>query len=85
MFLLFGTRAHRAVINVVSFVCGYCGILAQQRVVKKSTKLTLFLMPLFPLAKSYANECTNCGGTTRLTATQVRHSLDWATSRAAED
>ncbi|TFC82721.1 zinc-ribbon domain-containing protein [Cryobacterium sinapicolor] len=83
MFLLFGTRAHRAVINVVSFVCGYCGVLAQQQVVKKSTKFTLFFVPLFPLAKSYANECTNCGGTTRLTATQVGHSMDWAAPHAS--
>lgn len=84
MFLLFGARSHHDVINVVSFVCGFCGTLAEQHVVKRSTKLTLFFVPLFSVAKSYTNECTHCGGTTRLTAAQARHSMDWAT-RASGD
>jgi len=78
MFLLFGTRASQSVINVVSFVCGYCGTLAEQRVIKRSTKFTLFFVPLFPFSTSYLNSCTHCGGTTKLTAAQARHSLEWA-------
>ncbi|TFC80384.1 zinc-ribbon domain-containing protein [Cryobacterium cheniae] len=78
MFLLFGTRAHQALINVVSFACAYCGTLAEQHVIKRSTKFTLFFIPLFPLSSRYINTCTHCGGTTRLTAAQARHSLEWA-------
>lgn len=82
MFLLFGTRATQAVINVVAFVCGYCGVHAQQRVLKRSTKLTLFFVPLFPISTSYMNQCTHCGALTRITADQARHSLAWTADQA---
>ena len=78
MFLLFGTRAADAVINVVAFVCGYCGVHAQQHVVKRATKFTLFFVPLFTVSSSYFNSCDNCGGVTRLTTAQAQHSLEWA-------
>nr|WP_241984650.1 zinc-ribbon domain-containing protein [Cryobacterium adonitolivorans] len=64
--------------NIVSFVCGYCGTLSEQHVVKNSHRLTLFFLPLFPLSTTYSNACTHCGGTTRLSAAQARHSLEWA-------
>jgi len=44
MFLLFGTRTSQAVVNVVSFVCAYCNTMAEQHVVKRSTKVTLFFV-----------------------------------------
>jgi hypothetical protein len=81
MFLLFGTRTSEAVINVVSFVCAYCNTMAEQHVVKRSTKVTLFFVPLIPISSSHVNVCTRCGGSTTLTAAQVRHSLDWARSQ----
>ena len=80
MILLFGTRAFDAVINIVSFVCGYCDTLAEQQVIKRTTRFTLFFLPLFPLATTYVNVCNRCHGTTTLTAAQARHSLDWARS-----
>ncbi|TFC46174.1 zinc-ribbon domain-containing protein [Cryobacterium sp. TMT1-21] len=85
MFLLFGTRAHPALMNSVSFVCGYCGTLAEQQVVRNSLRLTLFFIPLFPLSTTYSNTCTHCGGTTKLTAAQARHShsLEWARTHPA--
>ncbi|PZE24191.1 MULTISPECIES: zinc-ribbon domain-containing protein [unclassified Curtobacterium] len=82
MFLLLGSRTTQAVLNLVAFVCGYCGVHAQQRVVKRSTKLTLFFVPLFPISTSYVNECTNCGAVTRITAAQARHSLTWSAEQA---
>lgn len=81
MFLLFGTKAVQTLMNVVVFACHYCGTAADQRVFKRSTRLTLFFMPLFPLASSFFNECSRCGGTTELSAAQANHSLDWARAR----
>lgn len=78
MFLLFGTRAYQALVNVVSFACTYCGTLSEQHVIKRSTKFTLFFIPLFPVSTTYLNTCTHCGGSTRLTADQARHSMEWA-------
>jgi len=81
MFLLFGSRATEQIVNVVSFVCGYCHTNARQDVVKTANRFTLFFVPLFTFSTRYYNECTNCGGRTTLTRAQVDHSL----SNAARD
>ncbi|QYF72953.1 zinc-ribbon domain-containing protein [Cryobacterium sp. PAMC25264] len=78
MFLLFGSRTSEAVINIVSFVCGYCHTMAEQHVVKRSTRVTLFFIPLLPLSTKHVNVCARCGGSTSLSTAQVRHSLEWA-------
>jgi len=75
MFLLFGTRISEKIVNVVAFVCGYCGQHATQNVITASNRFTLFFVPLFTFSTKYRNECTNCGGRTALTADQVQHSL----------
>ncbi|ASD23265.1 MULTISPECIES: zinc-ribbon domain-containing protein [Cryobacterium] len=81
MFLLFGINASQKVINVVTFVCAFCGERAPQNVVKSANRFTVFFLPLFSFSTKYSNECTNCGGQTRLSADQARHSLDWVQSR----
>lgn len=78
MFLLFGTKAVQTVLNVVTFVCGFCGVAADQRVIKSSNRITLFFIPLIPIGSSHYNECSNCGGVTELTAAQAAHSVEWA-------
>jgi hypothetical protein len=83
VFLLFGSKAVDAVINIVTFICGYCGVAADQRITKRATKLTLFFVPLFSLKSSYFNECANCGGITPLTAAQADHSVEWARTHPA--
>ena len=75
MFLLLGSRVVEQIVNVVSFVCGYCGTNARQNVVKASNRFTVFFVPLFSFSTKYYNECTNCGGRTALTVAQVNHSL----------
>ena len=80
MFLLFGTRLSQTIINVVTFVCGFCRVNAPQNVIKQSNRFTLFFVPLFSFSTRYVNQCTNCGGQTALTAQQAQHSLDWAAS-----
>jgi hypothetical protein len=80
MFLIFGNRVSDAIINVVVFVCGYCGVRASQNVIKRSNRFTLFFIPLFSFSTKYVNECSNCGGQTPLSADQARHSLSWSQS-----
>jgi hypothetical protein len=82
VFLLFGTRASQTIVNVVTFVCGYCGVNARQNVVKLTNKFTLFFVPLFSFSTRYRNECTNCGGQTDLNADQVKRSLSWSQRKA---
>ncbi|PZF56137.1 zinc-ribbon domain-containing protein [Curtobacterium sp. MCSS17_008] len=78
MFLIFGTRGTETLLTVVRFVCGVCGVHAAQRVVRRTTTLSLFFVPLVPLSRSYRNECVNCGAVTRLTAEQADRAQAWA-------
>jgi uncharacterized Zn finger protein len=77
MLLIFGSRAVRSILFVVSFVCGHCGVAAAQRVVRVQQKVTLFFVPLFSLRTSHFVECSNCGAMTRLSRQQVEHSAQW--------
>jgi uncharacterized Zn finger protein len=61
-FLLFGLRTRDAVLSRRRMVCEVCGVNAPQTVVKRSTKFTLFFIPLFSVRpSSYYMECGNCG------------------------
>lgn len=63
MFLLFGFRARD---NVVSRRPMVCGVNVLQTLVKRSTKFTLFFIPLFPVKRStYYLKCGNCGAARR--------------------
>lgn len=81
MFLLFCSRRRENIINLVAFICHYCGVHAQQRVIKARSQFTLFFIPLFSFPTRFVNECTNCGGQTSLTADQAAHSLAGAASQ----
>jgi hypothetical protein len=80
MFLLFGSRASQRVVNVVTFVCGFCRTNAPQHVITSKNKFTLFFVPLFTFSTKHYNACTNCGGRTALTRQQVDHSMRLAQS-----
>jgi hypothetical protein len=81
MLLIFGTTLHETLINVVSFVCGYCHVQAPQNVIKRSHRFTLFFLPLFSFSTRYVNQCSNCGAETALTAQQAQNSLEWSARR----
>ena len=81
-FLLFGTRPTLTLLVVVRFVCPICGVDAPQHVYQQANKFTLFFVPLFTFSKHHYNQCTNCGGTTDLTAQQVDHALAWSASHS---
>jgi hypothetical protein len=81
MLLIFGTTLHETLINVVSFVCGYCHVQAPQNVIKRSHRFTLFFLPLFSFSTRYVNQCTNCGAETALSAQQAQNSLEWSARR----
>ena len=81
MLLIFGTGIRETIINVVSFVCGYCHTNAPQNVIKRSHRFTLFFLPLFSFSTRYVNQCTNCGAETALTPQQAQNSLEWSAGR----
>ncbi|UQU62984.1 zinc ribbon domain-containing protein [Couchioplanes caeruleus] len=62
MFLLFGLRTRDHMLGTGAMVCDVCGVHAAQQLVKRSTKFTLFFIPLFPVRPArYFRFCANCG------------------------
>lgn len=52
MFLLFGFRTKEHLVRTIMMMCEVCGYQAQQSLLKRSTKFTLFFVPLFPVKPS---------------------------------
>jgi hypothetical protein len=61
MFLLFGLRTRDHLVGTQVMTCEVCGLSAPQALVKRTTKFTLFFVPLFPVqrGRSYL-ECGHC-------------------------
>lgn len=80
MLLIFGWRPYITNLALVTFVCGFCGQNVPQQVSKQVNKFTLFFLPLFATSTKHFVVCSNCGGTTELTAQQadVMQQQAWA-------
>jgi hypothetical protein len=53
-------------------VCAYCGATAAQVLIKRTTKFSLFFVPLFPVRRpQYYLQCTNCGRATAVDDREV--------------
>lgn len=62
MLLLFGIRTRDRLVSTITMVCEVCGVTAGQALVKRTTRFTLFFVPLFPVRRStYHVECAHCG------------------------
>ena len=62
MFLIFGLRSKDTFLGSRLGQCEVCGATAAQSLVKRTTKFSLFFIPLFPVrAARYFVACTNCG------------------------
>ena len=61
MFLLFGLRTRDRMIATRVMMCEVCGYTAPQALVRRTTKFTLFFVPLFAVrpSRSYL-ECGHC-------------------------
>jgi predicted RNA-binding Zn-ribbon protein involved in translation (DUF1610 family) len=70
-FLLIGTRGFERLVAVRRLLCPNCGVDAPQRYFERGTRLTLFLVPVLPLSRRNVRECTHCGWTTSVGATEV--------------
>ncbi|PRH76539.1 zinc-ribbon domain-containing protein [Streptomyces solincola] len=68
---LFGTKAYLRQLAVLTLVCGRCGRQAAHPLRKRTTKFTLFFVPLFPVSTSYTTQCTYCGAEQRIDAAEA--------------
>ena len=61
MFFLFGLRTKDHVTGTRTMTCEVCGVQAPQTMLRRSTKFTLFFVPLFPVRPSrYFLVCGHC-------------------------
>ncbi|MGC4805098.1 zinc-ribbon domain-containing protein [Micromonospora sp. DT233] len=72
MFFIFGLRTKVDRSGVVQQVCRNCGNHAAQVISRRSTKFTLFFIPLIPVRTRYVQQCSFCG---------VQYDIDRAEAR----
>jgi hypothetical protein len=73
MLLLFGLRTRDKVVGVHAGTCEVCGYQAPQTLVRRTTKFTLFFIPLFPVRPSRTYlECGHCRAARPMTAEAAR-------------
>lgn len=66
--LIFGYRTRVAILATLNYICGFCGVAAAHRVVRRRRWFTLFFVPVIPLgAGTYSDTCINCGRARQLT------------------
>ncbi|MEV5763564.1 zinc-ribbon domain-containing protein [Micromonospora sp. NPDC052213] len=61
MFFIFGLRTKVSRSGVVRQVCRNCGNHAAQVITRRSTKFSLFFVPIIPIRTRYVQQCTFCG------------------------
>jgi len=64
VFLIFGFKSTDRRIAAPILLHAYCGATVAQVLIKRTTRFSLFFIPLFPVRPAqYYLQCTNCGGT----------------------
>ncbi|MFF4656437.1 zinc-ribbon domain-containing protein [Streptomyces sp. NPDC001381] len=59
--IIFDTSVYSCQLAILMLTCRHCDTPAAHMVTKYVTKFTLFFVPLFPVSRSYALQCTFCG------------------------
>jgi hypothetical protein len=62
VFLIFGLKSADKRLGAHVRPCEICGATAAQVLIRRTTRFSLFFIPLFPVKPaSYYMQCTNCG------------------------
>ena len=74
MLLIFGLRTKASLLGVVTLACGVCGQSGPMRLVRESTRFSLFFVPLIPVRTKHVAECANpyCGARFPVDADEAR-------------
>jgi uncharacterized Zn finger protein len=66
VFLIFGFKSKDQRVGSHVRPCEICGVTAAQILIRRTTKFSLFFIPLFPVKPaSHYVQCTNCGSVRR--------------------
>jgi hypothetical protein len=72
MFFIFGLRTSVSRSGVATAVCRNCGNQAAQVITRRSTKFTLFFVPLIPVRTRHVQQCTFCGAEYAISGDEAR-------------
>lgn len=83
MFLIFGLRTKAVRMGAAAGTCRVCGQAGSLLVVRESTKLSLFFIPLVPIRTKYVLHCMNpvCGARVAVGSEEARRLLAPGTVR----
>jgi hypothetical protein len=70
MFILFGLKTVQRPLPGRPGTCQRCGRFVQHGLDERSTRLTLFFIPVFTTSRSFRITCSNCGTVNTLTRRQ---------------
>lgn len=70
MFILFGLRTVQHPLPGRPASCQRCGRFVHHGLEERSSKFTLFFIPVFTTSRSYRITCSNCGTVNSLTRRQ---------------
>jgi zinc-ribbon family len=71
MLLIFGFRVYTELLATVAYVCENCGQHAAHHLSRRTRKVTLFFLPLFPVSTKYVDTCSYCGRNLRVPREQA--------------
>jgi zinc-ribbon family len=71
MLLIFGFRVYTDLLATVAYVCENCGQHATHHLTRRTRKVTLFFLPLFPVSRKYVDTCSYCGRSLRVPLEQA--------------
>ena len=70
--IIFGFRTSERRLGTAMFACRVCGNPATQILLKRTTKFSLFFVPLVPVRVRHAVQCTFCGASSGISADEAR-------------
>ncbi|MDQ0848323.1 hypothetical protein QFZ65_000261 [Arthrobacter sp. B3I9] len=70
MFLLFGLKTMARELPGRPASCQYCHSFAHHHLEERSTRLTVFFIPVLTTSRSYRITCSNCGRMSSISARQ---------------
>jgi hypothetical protein len=74
MLVIFGLSRKERQLATVALACGRCGNVGQA-LIRRSTRFTLFFVPVLPLRSQRELRCGWCGATRRLSRDEARRVL----------
>ena len=77
MFLLFGLNTKAKALPGRQASCQYCHTFAHHHLEERSTRFTVFFIPVLTTSRSYRITCTNCGRMSSISAREKNALVRW--------